>query len=148
MQRQQSRPTSPSKVFLLSKIKYVGIALIRVEAPIWQFSHLDMLEQRTIFIFKFRFSGGSRIAKWGGSVGTAPLSQPDSRLVGRMGGRMSPSPGLHPHCTSRRCPLRTETVQTRQAAPNSYSPLRREQSSFARSPPVALQRILVAPSDF
>lgn len=94
------------------------------------------------------FQGGSRIAKWGGSVGTAPLSQPDSRLVGRMGGRMSPPPGLHPHCTSRRCPLRTETVQTRQAAPNSYSPLRREQSSFARSPPVALQRILVAPSDF
>ena len=58
MPRQQSRPISPSKVSLLSKIKYVGIALICMEAPIWQFSHSDTLEQRTIFIFKFRFSEG------------------------------------------------------------------------------------------
>ena len=32
--------------------------------------------------------------------------------------------------------------------PKSYSPLRREQSSFARSPRVVLQRILVAPVGF
>lgn len=86
MQRQQSRPTSPSKVFLLSKIKYVGIALTRLEAPIWQFSHSDMLEQRTIFIFKFRFSGGEQNRQVGRKCGDS-TAQPARFKTGGTDGR-------------------------------------------------------------
>lgn len=138
----------PSKAFSFSKIKRAGLALTCMEALIWHFSHSDMLEQRRVFIFKFKFSGGAESPSgeevWGQyHSGSQIQDWWDGWEDGCCHCLL-----LHPQCTSVRCLLCTITAQTRQAAPNSYSPLCREQSSFAQSPRAVLQRILVAPSDF
>lgn len=149
MQRQQSRPTSSSKIFYFQNYKYAGIALICMEAPAGCFSHTYIHPwTMNCFHFQIHIFRGTKIPKWRGSVGNTTTQPTRFRPGGKDGladfatsqSSIHTAPWGGVHCT--------EIAQVGPVAPNGYSPLCHEQSSFAQSPQVAWQRILVAPSEF